>query len=91
MTPPQTTNEVARIVDSILSKPDLVRRSLTIKPIAVRRGGRRARRAAFYHRARMCRVLTRIAMVAYANQDDEIQELFRKAVVYGTSHPEMYR
>lgn len=84
-------NEVAKAMASILDRRDPVRATLTIKPQAVRKSGKRARRAAFYHRARMCRVLTRIARVAYHEQEPELQERFRNIIVYGTSHPEMDR
>ncbi len=83
-------NEVAKATQSILARRDPARRAITIRPVAARRSGKRARRSAFYHRARMCRLMTRIAYAGFQAQDAELQERFRNVVVYGTSHPEWF-
>jgi hypothetical protein len=80
-------NEVAAVLNGML-RQDPVRDVIRIRPDPVKRSGRRARRDAFYHRARLCRVLTRIAKAGLAEQSEELQMRVRNAIVRGTSHPE---
>lgn len=81
-------NEIAKSVNRILQRSDPMRAVPIIKPRPAIKSGQRARRAAFYHRARMARLLTRIARIDFAGQAEELQMRLRNAVVYGTSHPE---
>lgn len=61
-----------------------------ILPTSAKKRGRRARRDAFYHRARLCRVLTRIAKATLAETSAEWEMRMQNVIVCGTSHPEAW-
>ena len=64
--------------------------SFRLVPTSAKKRGRRARRDAFYHRAWLCRVLTRIAKAALAETSAEWEMRMQNVIVCGTSHPEAW-